>query len=155
MPKLSGKYIRAAWQQAIERKAHQFDEFDAAGSRAPFWNANNPEPLNFNFGVLGGSSYFTNESDQVSGGVIKNPVSRGLSGRQLDDQGRNFLRAFFGPGMQKRQLSYVRIWDSSAAQTLYCYKSVFLRSSNPCSKAGLPYYLSEDYVGESFPDLLL
>lgn len=144
---------KAAWQQAIERKAHQFDEFDAAGSRAPFWNANNPEPLNFNFGVLGGSSYFTNESDQVSGGVIKNPVSRGLSGRQLDDQGRNFLRAFFGPGMQKRQLSYVRIWDSSAAQTLYCYKSVFLRSSNPCSKAGLPYYLSEDYVGESFPGL--
>ena len=51
---------KAAWQQAIERKAHQFDEFDAAGSRAPFWNANNPEPLNFNFGVLGGSSYFTN-----------------------------------------------------------------------------------------------
>ena len=84
MPKLSGKYIRPPGSKRLnEKRTNSMN--DAAGSRAPFWNANKPQPLNFNFGVLGGSSYFTNESDQVSGGVIKNPVSRGLSGRQLDD----------------------------------------------------------------------
>jgi len=144
---------RAAWQQAIERKSLQFEPFDVSGDRAPFWNPDNPNPLDFNFGVLGGSSYFTNESGKVSGGVVKNPVSRGLSGQQLDDEGRNLLRAFFGPGMQRRQISYVRIWDSSAAQSLYCYKSVFLRSSNPCSQTGSPFYLSDGYVGENFPGL--
>ena len=120
-----------AWKRIGEEETAAFSEYSNEGPRRGFWLQENAEPLNFKVSQ-NRSNYFTDLSDIVQG-EITNPMLAALLGINSEENANTYLRSFFGPALQRRNLLYYSIIDAESLEQVACRKSIFSRNYNPCS----------------------
>ena len=120
-----------AWNRIVSEESSEFSEYGSDGPRKGFWQQENSEPLNFKVSQ-NRSNYFTDLSG-VGQGEVVNPMIAALIRNEQDQSANRYLRSFFGPALQRRNLLFYSIIDASTLEQVACRKSIFSREYNPCS----------------------
>ena len=115
----------------VFKERSKLELFGLNGERAVFWQAENPQPLNFSRSQ-NRSNYFQDYS-AISTGEVANPMIKSL--RQDPDQtdAKRILKIFFGPSLQKGEILFFKVIDANNFNQVLCRKSLFARGYNPCN----------------------
>ncbi len=126
---LQSSSYREAWDRLIGADRSLLENFGPQeGQSQYFWSAENPSPLN----TGDGAGIYQLDLSGNSSNEVLNPLVLAVLDR--DARGANrYLRLFFGPSIQRRQISFYSVISARNFEPLVCQKSVFYREFDPCS----------------------
>ena len=118
-----------AWERLINADRLLLENFGIQdGQSSYFWSAENPSPLN----TGDGPGIYQLDLSGSSNNEVLNPLVLAVLDR--DARGANrYLRLFFGPPIQRREISFYTIISARNFEPLVCQKSVYSREFDPCS----------------------
>ena len=129
----------------IDKEKARLELFGPKGDKDLFWRPENAQPLNFSRSE-NRANYFQDYS-AVATGEIANPMIRSLINGTDLSEAKNILKIFTGPALQRGELLFFSIINATNLEQIYCQKTIFARSYNPCNSVFETNYID---VGTRF-----